>query len=157
MSIAIDHITPQLETRLRLLAEFLRQVTRGFENLAEEIDHPSLSTAMRAISVECKQYAKEITNQFKQIPFEKNSTNDDIWLKMVSKVNKAADEGPGSEIAVLCSNCETQFNQLYSEVLACLSPEHLSKDLISFQLYAVNCALMKIKLLNHSRFEEQNV
>ena len=52
----------QFQARLQHLVEFLRQVMRGFENLAEEIDHPSLRTAMRAISVESKQYAKEINS-----------------------------------------------------------------------------------------------
>jgi hypothetical protein len=78
-------------------------------------------------------------------------------MKMEVKVNEEANAARGSEIAALCRNCESYFNTLYAEVLAGLSPEHTAREIISFQLYAINCALMKIRLLNHTRFEEQHV
>ncbi len=157
MQNVIDTVNRTLQIKLQNLVSFLSQVTRGFDTLAEEIDNASLGSAMRAISVESKQYAKEISNQFQHYNFSlaKNSA-DQLWKQIEGNVNNQASPEKGGEIVALCNNCDVYFNKLYAEVLQEILPKNC-KDIISYQLYAINCALMKIKLLNATRFNQQLV
>ena len=151
-------ITRMLQNKLQNLVSFLSQVTQGFESLAEEIDNASLRSALRAIAIESKQYAKEISNQFRQFEIKVTINRSDLlWKQIEGKVNEQASRERGGEIVALCNNCEVYFNKLYSEVLQENLPEKTCKDIISYQLYAINCALMKIKLLNATRFNQQIV
>lgn len=151
-------LTRTLQTKLQQLVSFLSQVTRGFEAIAEEIDNNSLRSAMRAIAVESKQYMKEISNQFKQLdPKDHGGNRDLFWNQIEGKVNEQATGEKGAEIVALCNNCEIYFNKLYAEVLQENLPAKNCKDIISYQLYAINCALMKVKLLNSARFNQELV
>lgn len=145
-----------LQTKLQNLVSFLSQVTREFETIAEEIDDNSLGSAMRTIAVESKQYVKEISNQFKHFDISHAIDKSELlWQQMAGKVNEQANLEKGGEIVALCNNCEVYFNKLYAEVLQENLPAKNCKDIISYQLYAINCALMKIKLLNAARFNQK--
>lgn len=156
MQNSTNTVTRTLQNKLQNLVSFLSQVTQGFEMLAEEIDNASLRSAMRAVAVESSQYVKEISNQFNHVEINVTVNRSDLlWQQIEGKVNEQASPERGGEIVALCNNCEVYFNKLYAEVLQENLPAKNCKDIISYQLYAINCALMKIKLLNATRFNEQ--
>lgn len=151
----MDTVTHSLQKKLQNLVSFLSQITQGFDIISEEIDNSNLKSAMRAVAVESKQYAREISNQFHQfnISFTTDPSNQ-LWNQLEGDINKQSGREKGGEIAALCNNCEVYFNKLYAEVLQESMPVKNCKDIISYQLYAINCALMKIKLLNALRFNQ---
>ena len=151
----METVTHTLHSKLQNLVSFLSQITQGFDTISEEIDNTNLKSAMRAIAVESRQYAREISNQFHQYNISFTTDNSDkLWNQIGVDIDKQAGGEKGGEIAALCNNCEVYFNKLYAEVLQESMPVKNCKDIISYQLYAINCALMKIKLLNALRFNQ---
>ncbi|GAB2807608.1 hypothetical protein [Ferruginibacter profundus] len=149
----IATINQMLQNKLQSLVSFLGQVNKGFDAIAEEIDCSNLKTAMMAVAVESKQYAKEINDQLQQcnitVPVE---DTDQLWRKIELNIQEQAGSAKGSEIVALCSTCETYFNKFYEAVLEENLPVKNLKAIITFQLYAIECAFMKIRLLNNLRF-----
>lgn len=146
-------VTHTLQNKLQNLVSFLSQITQGFDIISEEIDNTNLRSAMRAIAVESKQYAREISNQFYQFNISfTTAQSDQLWKQFEGNNDNQTSWEKGAEIAALCNNCEVYFNKLYAEVLQETMPVKNCKDIISYQLYAINCALLKIKLLNALRF-----
>jgi len=149
----IDTINNTLKSKLQNLVSFLVQITRGFDTVAEEIDCSNLKTALVAVAVESKQYAKEIRDQLRlldiTIPLVQT---DQLWERIEINIHEQAGLGKGSEIVALCNNCEIYFSQLYKDVLQEYLPQKNFKDIIMYQLYATECAFMKIRLLNALRF-----
>lgn len=156
MAFNMDTISATVSNRLKSLVSFLCQITKGFDAIAEEVDYPNLKTALKAVAVESNQYAKEISNQVKKhnIDFSLDST-DAIWKQIVLNINEQASHNKGGEIEALCNNCETYFTKFYDDVLKDSIPIKNLTDIITFQLYATQCAFMKIRLLNKMRFNQQ--
>ncbi len=148
-------INDTLQTKLQSLVSFLGQINRGFDTVAEEIDCSNLKTALIALAVESKQYAKEIRDQLQllnvTIPLE---YTDQLWNRIELSVHEQAGFAKGSEIVALCNNCEVYFGKLYEEVLQEYFPYKNLKDIITYQLFATQCAFMKIRLLNRLRFNQ---
>ena len=158
MQTATEPVNRTLHRKLQNLVSFLSHVTRGFSIVAEEIDNSGLSAALRTVAVESKQYIKEISTQFQHFDIRMAADQSDpLWTQLEGNMDDPTRLEKGAEIVALCNNCEVYLNKLYAEVLQ----EDLStknfKDIISYQLYAINCALMKIKLLNATRFNQQLV
>lgn len=155
----MDNISKTLQGKLQHLISFLCQVNKGFDNVAEEIDNDDLKTAMIAVAVEANQYAGEICHQLQQhnISIVKQELDSNIWNKIETDMQNESGNCKGREIATLCKNCEIYFSKFYSDVLQEYLPYTRLKDIISFQLYAAQCALMKIKLLNSLRFTAGNL
>jgi hypothetical protein len=153
MQSIVDTIDHTLQNKLQSLVSFLRQITRGFDAVAEEIDNTNLKTAMIALAVESKQYAKEISNQLQKlnIPVRLEFT-DQLWKEIEENISEQAGSTKGAEITVLCNNCEKYFGKLYADVLLEYFPYKNLKDIIKYQLYATEYAFMKIRLLNALRF-----
>ena len=148
-----DTINNTLQTKLQSLVSFLVQITRGFDTVAEEIDCSNLKMAMKAVAVESKQYAKEITDQLRLLDITVPSANQDqLWEWIETNVHEQAGFGKGSEILALCNTCEIYFSKLYKEVLQESIPHKNFKAIIMYQLYAAECAFNKIRLLNALRF-----
>ena len=155
MQPSLDSISHPLQSKLQTLVSFLSQINRGFDSIAEEIDCANLKSALIAVAVESKQYAREIGNQLEHfnitIPVE---YSDQAWKQIEDSVNEQASLARGGEIAALCNNCEVYFSKLYEDVLQEYFPYKNLKAIISYQLYATRCAFMKIRLLNTLRFGE---
>lgn len=151
----IRTINHTLQLKLQTLVSFLRQITRGFDTLAEEIDCNNLKTAMIAVAVESNQYAKEISDQLQHfnitVPME---YTDQSWKRIEINVHEQAGFVKGSEITALCNNCEIYFGKLYKDVLQEYFPYKNLKDIITYQLFATQCAFSKIRLLNTLRFSQ---
>ncbi|HMJ48058.1 MAG TPA: hypothetical protein VK498_12060 [Ferruginibacter sp.] len=153
MQQVIGAINYSLQNKLQNLVSFLSQVNKGFDAIAEEIDNTNLKTAMLAVAVECKQYAREISNQLKQLDIcLPVAYTDQLWDKIEENINEHAYLARGGEIVALCNNCELYFGKLYEDVLKEYFPYKNLKDIITYQLYASQCAFMKIRLLNTLRF-----
>jgi len=146
-------ITNSFQTKIRDLVNFLNEIAKGFERIAEEIDNHSLKTAMIAVAMESEQYAAEIKGQVAYINTEMMlSGNTAIWNEIEMNTEQQAVLVKGGEIDALCNNCDAYFTRLYEDVLMenCIYKNF--KDIITYQLYAAKCAFMKIKLLNTIRF-----
>jgi len=149
----MNSINQPLQSKLQSLLSFLSQVTTGFDAVAEEIDNTNLKTAMKAVAVESKQYAKEISNQlqhFNIIPLKEHT--DLLWKGIEVNVHEHAGFEKGGEITALCNNCEIYFGKLYEDVLQEYFPYTKLKAIITYQLFATQCAFSKIRLLNILRF-----
>lgn len=149
----IDHVQ---QAKLRNLVSYLYEIEAGFETIAEEIECVNLKTALEALSVESKQYAEEICDQLKSlnisIPYVHSTA---MWDKIESEIQKETNLTQGGEIIALCNNCENYFKQFYEDVLKEYLPIKNLKDIITYQLFATQCAFMKIRLLNSLRFSKQ--
>jgi hypothetical protein len=156
MQMTLDTISHTLQAKLQGLVSFLTQANRGFDNIAEEIDCANLRSALTAIAIECKQYAKEIRDQLKQASVELPvEYTDQEWKQIEETVNGQSTRVRGGEIAALCNNCEIYFTTLYEDILKEYFPYKNLNAIISYQLYATRCAFMKIRLLNALRFDQQ--
>lgn len=146
-------INHTLQGKLQRLLSFLSQITAGFDAVAEEIDNTNLKTAMKAMAVESMQYAKEISNQlqhFNITPLREHT--DQFWKGIEVNVHEQAGFEKGGEITALCNNCELFFGKLYEDVLQEYFPYTKLKGIITYQLFAFQCAFSKIRLLNTLRF-----
>lgn len=146
-----------LQNKLKRLVSFLLQVNKGFDDIAEEIDNNNLKTAIQALAVESNQYAKEISNEllYFNVALPADYT-DQMWKEIeIDITDNESSLVKGGEIAALCQTCETHFNKLYEEALQEFFPYKNLKDIITYQLYATQCAFMKIRLLNMLRFNHQ--
>lgn len=148
-------IKQTLQCKLQVLVSFLRQITVGFDAISEEIDCTNLKTAMIAVAVESKQYAKEISEQLQHfsITVPKEFT-DQVWKGIEVNIHQQAGFEKGGEITALCNNCEICFGRLYEDVLQEYFPYRKLKDIITYQLFATQCAFSKIRLLNILRFSQ---
>lgn len=150
---AVIYINNSLRNKLQSLVAFLSQINKGFDAVAEEVDNANLKTAMMAIAVESKQYAKEISEQLNLLHINTPTENDEnIWTKIEASIYEQAGAAKGDEIIALCNNCESYFSKFYEEALQEYFPYKNLKDIITYQLYAAQCAFMKIRLLNNLRF-----
>ena len=153
MKLTMEGMTDALKGKLEGLVSYLCQVTKGFESIAVDIDCRNLKTAMLALSVEAKQYAKEIRNQLEELDINIQLTpTDQLWKKIESDMHEQASFSKGGEIVALCDNCETYFNRFYEDLLTEYLPLKNFKDIITYQLYATRFSFMKIRLLNRLRF-----
>lgn len=149
----METVNEILKGKLQNLVSFLCQITNGFETIAEDIECSNLKTAMIALSVESKQYAEEIRNQLEDSNLSIPASEvDELWSRIEMSVHEQASFSRGGEIVALCNNCEMHFNKLYEEILEEYFPFKKFKDIITYQLYATQCAFMKIRLLNALRF-----
>ena len=151
----VELINDTLQNKLASLVSFLSQITKGFDDIAEEIDCNNLKTAMQAVAVESKQYANEISDQLQMFGvFIPEEYTDMLWEKIENSVHEEASFARGGEILALCNNCEIYYSKLYKDVLQENIPFKNFKNIIAYQLYAIQCAFMKIRLLNSLRFSQ---
>ncbi|HEX2682954.1 MAG TPA: hypothetical protein VHL77_03430 [Ferruginibacter sp.] len=153
MKLAMETVNEILKGKMQNLVSFLCQVTDSFETIAEDIECAHLRSAIMALSVESKQYAEEIRNQMEGVSLTAPASDtDELWSRIEKNVHEQAGTSRGSEIAALCNNCEMYFTKLYEDILQEYFPLKKFKDIITYQLYATQCAFMKIRLLNSLRF-----
>lgn len=153
----MEGITDALKGKLGSLVSYLCQITKGFESIAEDIECTNLKTAMFALSVEAKQYAKEISNQLEELNISIPVTaTDQLWKKIEADIHEQAGFSKGGEIVALCNNCEIYFNKFYEDILIEYLPLKNFKDIITYQLYATRFSFMKIRLLNRLRFSSDD-
>jgi hypothetical protein len=151
----MENVNYRLRCKLQSLVSFLSQVNKGIDAVAEEIDNANLKTAMIALAVESKQYAKEISKQLEQFNIGGASEfTDHVWKQIEAGINEQAGVTKGAEIIALCSNCENYFRKMYDDVLQEYLPCKNLKDIITCQLFALQSAFMKIRLLNTLRFNK---
>lgn len=153
MRTTMQVITETLKTKLQSLLTYLSEVNGAFEAIAEDVECANLKTALFTLSVESKQYAEEINNQMHDLNISCSLiTGDNLWKKIANNIHEQAEMTHGGEIIALCNNCENYFKKFYEDVLYEYIPHKSFKDLITYQLFAIQCAFMKIRLLNRLRF-----
>lgn len=157
MKAIMDSISESLKGKLQSLVSYLCQITKGFENVAEDIDCANLKTAIFNLSVEARQYAEEISTKLEALNVSIPLTaTDQLWKKIEKDIHEQAGFFKGGEIVALCNNCEIYFNKFYEDILMEYLPVKNFKDIITFQLHATRFAFMKIRLLNKLRFNDNN-
>ena len=149
----MESITDKVKEKLGSLVSYLCQINKEFESIAVDIECTNLKTAIFALSIEAKQYAKEISNQLEELNISiPLAATDQLWKKIESDIHEQADFSRGGEIVALCNNCEIYFNKFYEDILLEYLPLKNFKDIITYQLYATRFSFMKIRLLNRLRF-----
>lgn len=144
-----------LQNKFKNLVSFLTEVTSGFYSIAEEIECSNLKTALIAMAVESKQYAKEISDQLQKFNvFLPAGYPVQLWEQIEMNVHEQASFCKGGEIVALCDNCERYYRELYEEVLKENIPFKTFKAIITYQLFATQCAFSKIRILNTIRFSK---
>ena len=152
----MELINDSLKEKLQRLVSYLCQVTKGFENIAVDVECTELKTAIFTLSVEARQYAEEICNKLQEININVPlASTDQLWKKIESDIYEQAGCLKGGEIIALCNTCEAYFNKFYEDVLLEYLPLRNFKDIIAFQLYATRFSFMKIRLLNKLRFSSK--
>lgn len=152
----MENMNTSLQDKLQVLVSYLFQVTKGFENIAVDIECTKLKRAIVTLSIEAKQYAEEISDQLQDININVPLTStDQLWTKIESDIYEQAEYSRGGEIMALCNNCEAYFNKFYEDILLEYLPFKNFKDLITYQLYAARLSFMKIRLLNNLRFSNE--
>lgn len=151
----MEHINDIAKEKLQRLVSYLCQVTKGFENIAVDVECTKLKTAIFTLSIEARQYAEEISDHLQEININLPLTaTDQLWKKIESDIYEQAGCLKGGEIFALCNNCEAYLNKFYEDILLEYFPLKNFKDIISCQLYAARLSFMKIRLLNKLRFND---
>lgn len=149
----MENINDSVKEKLQRLVSYLCQVTKGFENIAVDIECTKLKTAIFTLSIEARQYAEEISDQLQEINITLPLTStDQLWKKIETDIYEQAGCLKGGEIIALCNNCEAYFNKFYEDILLEYLPLKNFKEIVSCQLYAARLSFMKIRLLNKLRF-----
>ena len=131
MNLTMESINESLKGKLQSLVSYLCQITKGFENVAEDIDCANLKTAMFSLSEEARQYAEEISTKLEELNVSIPLTaTDQLWIKIEADIHEQAGFSKGGEIAALCNNCEIYFNKFYEDILLEYLPLKNFKDII---------------------------
>jgi len=154
MQQTINSVNYLLRDKLLSLVSFLSKATKEFDTISEEIDSSNLKMAMMTMAVDCKQYAKEISKELDPVLFTNSTYSDQVWEQIEESLVEEAILARGSEVAVFCNNAEMFFNKIYEDVLKEFFPYENLKNLITYQLFSIRCAFMKMRLLNTIRFSQ---
>jgi hypothetical protein len=129
----------------------LRNANKEMEMVSDEVSHPDLRTALNTLSVETAQYAEELTAQLRTHGVEEGVSEQPCATSNPAESNSLHDLEPHDEVLVLCDNTEKNVTQAYMDLLVEVSPIPALKEIVAFQLNALKCAFMKIKLVNEVR------
>ncbi len=130
----------------------LTHTKEEIEMVADEVDDCNLRIALNGLSQESSIFANELCMQFKNsgLYFPKLSMEE---LQGSNTMIEGEDiDGPGDELSYICKKNENFLMTAYTLILNenFLFPG--LRDLMTYQLDALKCAFMKIKLLNMARF-----
>ena len=128
----------------------LTHTKEELELVADEVEDCNLKTALSGLSMESSQYASELYGQLKALGIQLPTPP----LEELQGSNSMPPEehGRGNELSYICAKNENFIIAAYREVLSGNSLFPGLRDLMMYQLNALKCAFMKIKLLNTARF-----
>jgi len=147
-------INKSLIEKLQGLLYSLTHTKEELEMVADEVEECNLKTAINGLSMESSQYANELCMQLKTLGIHYNDSEPS--LEVLDGANsmplEELNDGLGNELSYICRRNENFIVNAYRNILN----ENLLfpglRDIMQYQLNALRCAFMKIKLLNSARF-----
>ncbi len=120
--------------------------------VGDEVNDSLLRTAIYGLAMESCQYATEICAQLKSLGIYYQKPLLDDLDGSNSMPDAELEAGQGNEVSYICSKNENFIVSAYKSILNenFLFPG--LRDVMNYQLNALTCAFMKIKLLNSARF-----
>lgn len=139
--------------KLGALLSLLTKLPAELEMIADEIDNENLRNALCAVAIESSEYAMQLNLQLKTLHIEKPPNDSkDYWRELEQLAPPDSIRAKGREISSICEKCEVFFTSLYTDVLRDYSPYKILRDTMTYQLFGIKCAFMKIRMLNSLRF-----
>ena len=134
------------------LLHSLTHTKEELEMVADEVEDCNLRTALHGLSMESSQFASEICMQLKTLGVRFPRLSLEELEGSNSMPFEEINNGPGNELSYICSRNENFITNAYRNILSegFLFPG--LRDIMLYQLNALKCAFMKIKLLNSARF-----
>ncbi len=153
----MENLSATISSKFHGLLSYLTRTKETFEMVADEIEDSNLKTAFNGLSVESSQYADELSVQLKTlgIPYDSPS----IFINEQTNGEAGAgdydpDCNEGDEVMNICCTSENNITKAYREILNEYFPFTGLREVMMYQLNALKCAFMKIKLLNATRFSQ---
>ena len=152
LPIIMETVTNPVIDKLRGLLYSLTHTKEEIEMVADEVEDCNLRTALNGLSMESSQYASELCMklktlglQFPKLSLEELEGSNSMPFEDISN-------GNGNELSYICNRNENFIITAYRNILSenFLLPG--LRDIMMYQLNALKCAFMKIKLLNSARF-----
>ncbi len=130
----------------------LTHTKEEFEMVADEVEDCNLRIALHGLSMESSQYASELCTQLKTLGIQFPKPSLEELEGSNSMPFEEINYGFGNELSYICSKNENYILAAYRNILNenFLFPG--LRDIMMYQLNALKCAFMKIKLLNSARF-----
>jgi hypothetical protein len=130
----------------------LTHTKEEFEMVADEVEDCNLKTALNGLSMESSQYASELSMQLKNLGINyRKPALDDLHGSNTMPFDEL-EAGKGNEVMYICVRNENYLVSAYRNILSEYFPVPGLQDIMMYQLNALKCAFMKIKLLNSARF-----
>lgn len=146
------------EKKIGSLISYLKQVSKDFEMIADEIEDKNLKNVFFALSEEDKQFAEELYNQvglcgLSLTPYETtlcwDQTQEESGVyQQVSKQN---------ELMQICDKSEFLFLKLYTDALREFLSFKSLMDLMVYQYNSIRAGFLKLRLLNSLRHNNHPV
>lgn len=153
----MESIDSSLTEKLRGLLSSLTHTQEEFEMVADEVEDCNLRTALNGVSMESSIYVSELSMLVKSLGIHLTKFSCD---KPEGANDMPSDEnqGKGNELSFICNKNENFILNAYRNILSERFLLPGLRDIMMYQLNALKCGFMKIKLLNSARFsgfEEQ--
>jgi hypothetical protein len=149
----MEHFNSSIINKFRGLLYYLSSTRKTFEMVADEIEDCSLKTAFDGLSGESMQYANELSNQLKGLGIKYDLQHTEASNEFTEAAYQ--DEttvGQGDEVMLLCTKSEQHITKAYRDILNEYFPFPGLREVMTYQLNALICSFMKIRLLNTTRF-----
>jgi uncharacterized protein (TIGR02284 family) len=146
------------EKKLSCLISYLKQVSKDFEMIADEIEDKNLKNVFFALSEEDKQFAEELHNQVglcglslaayeTTLRWDQTQEDSDAY-QQVSKQN---------ELMQICDKSEFLFLKLYTDALREFLSFKSLIDMMVYQYNSIRAGFLKLRLLNSLRHNNHPV
>lgn len=148
----METVTNAVIDKLRGLLYSLINTKEEFEMVADEVEDCNLRTALYGLSMESSQYASELSMQLKTLGIHFPKPSLEELEGSNSMPFEEINNGFGNELSYICSRNENFILAAYRNILSESFLFPGLRDIMMYQLSALKCAFMKIKLLNSARF-----
>jgi hypothetical protein len=148
----MDIVNNSFIDKLRGLLYSLTHTKEELEMVADEVEDCNLRTALNGLSMESSQYASELCMRFKTLGIQFPKPSLEELDGSNSMTCEEFSDGQGNELSYICSRNENFILAAYRNILSETTLFPGLRDIMMYQLNALKCTFMKIKLLNSARF-----
>lgn len=142
----LNHLVLQ---KMNCLLQFLTQTKNAFETLADEIENTLLKAALNGLSDESHYYETELRSYCKQMGI--SLQNNEMKQQEVAEAVTDNDT-PYQELSQICTNKANMLTQAYQDLMKEIAALVPLKQMIYYQMQALQYSFLKIDLLNKARF-----
>jgi len=141
------------EKKLSFLISYLRQISKDFEMIADEIDDKNLKNVFSALSEEDKQFADELYCQVNKCGISLALHEPVLhWQESLENLPVENSATKQNELLQICDKSEYLFLKLYTDVLREFFSFKSLMDIMVYQYNSIRAGFLKLRLLNSLRF-----